>query len=143
MKTLITGLLVALAVVGVASGSSKPRTVSRACFGIQHGQPPSRYDVNVYGKHGRLCIVGRRGKPGKNGKAGARGLTGAAGAKGDTGARGASGPAGPQGPPGADGLGNGVIYACVSQGGSLQLNVNGQPCDNEGHLPLKLVVVNP
>lgn len=70
------------------------------------------------------------------------------GDKGDTGpASTIPGPAGPQGPPGpagkdgTGGLGNGVIYACVSHGGSLQLDVNGQPCDNAGHLPIKLVVV--
>jgi hypothetical protein len=29
----------------------------------------------------------------------------------------------------------------VSQGGSVQLNVNGQPCSNPGHIQLKLVIV--
>jgi hypothetical protein len=66
------------------------------------------------------------------------------GAKGDTGAVGPQGPAGPPGKDGKDGhdgLGNGIIFACVSSGGSLQLDVNGKPCDNEGHQPIKLVVV--
>lgn len=87
--------------------------------------------------------AGPPGPPGPAG-AGARGETGATGAKGDKGAQGEKGDKGAKGDTGAagkDGLGNGIIYACVSQGGSLQLNVNGQPCDNAGHLPLKLVIV--
>jgi hypothetical protein len=66
---------------------------------------------------------------------------------------GATGATGPQGPAGKDGtngtngkdgagLGNGTIQVCVSNGGSLQMDVNGQPCDNQGHTPITLVVVN-
>lgn len=163
-KTLLLGLALVLTLVGVAGASSKPKTVTRACFGVQAGAPPSRYDVNLYGKYGRVCIVGRRGKRGRNGHAGARGAQGpqgaqgapgAVGPRGDTGPPGRqgnvgpqgdpgpAGPEGPQGPPGADGLGNGVLDVCVSQGGALQLGVHGQPCDNEGHLPIQVVIVNP
>ncbi len=39
------------------------------------------------------------------------------------------------------GLGNDILEVCVSQGGTLQLNVHGHPCDNEGHLPIKIVIV--
>lgn len=88
---------------------------------------------------------GPAGPAGPAGAKGDKGDTGATGAKGETGsagATGATGPAGPAGSNGTDGLGNGVIYACVSNGGTLQLDVNGKPCDNEGHQPLKLVVVN-
>lgn len=81
--------------------------------------------------------------PGQKGDKGDTGATGPAGAKGEKGDTGVPGPTGPQGPVGKDGagLGNGFVYACVSNGGSLQLDVNGQPCDNNGHQPIKLVVV--
>ena len=100
----------ALAVVGVSAGSSstKPKTVNSYCVGHQLGNTPSRYDLNVFGKYGRVCIVGKPGKNGKNGKAGARGATGqsgVAGAKGDKGdpGTGEPGPAGAQGPQGDPG----------------------------------------
>jgi hypothetical protein len=80
----------------------------------------------------RRCV--RRGPKGSPGQPGPRGAVGPAG------------PRGPRGPAGEDaqdgGLGNGTIEVCVSQGGSLQMNVHGQPCDNEGHLPITLVVVD-
>ena len=78
---------------------------------------------------------GPKGDPGPQGPPGPAG--GPPGPKGDTGA---TGPAGPQGPPGS--IANAqFIMVCVSMGGSLQMNVNGQPCDNQGHLPIKLVIV--
>lgn len=103
------------------------------------------------GKDGVNGTNGKDGAPGKDGAAG--GATGAPGPTGPAGPSGAAGPAGPAGPggpsgptgpsgkDGTSGIGDGFIYACVSQGGSLQLNVNGQPCDNNGHLPIKLVIV--
>lgn len=101
-------------------------------------------------------VAGPAGPAGPVGPAGAKGDTGATGAAstvpGPAGATGPQGPAGAPGTPGATGpagadgaagLGNGIIYACVSNGGSLQLSVNGQPCGgNNGHSPIKLVVVN-
>lgn len=198
---IVIAVVLALAVVGVASGASadkgrrlagpfcvgkanltpffvkKVGWVSRAgvvrsvavtekCqrteirkFGVAVPDPDENGGVTVagpVGPQGPQGAQGPTGKTGAAGKDGAQGATGETGAqgeqgpKGDTGATGetgAAGPAGPQGPAGpagkdgADGLGNGVIYACVSHGGSLQLDVNGQPCDNEGHLPIKLVVV--
>jgi hypothetical protein len=61
--------------------------------------------------------------------------------KGETGATGPAGPAGPAGKDGA-GLGNKVIEVCVSQGGTLQMSVHGQPCGhNQGHEKIKIVVV--
>ena len=96
------------------------------------------------GAQGATGETGAQGEQGPKGDAGATGETGAtgpAGPQGEKGDKGDTGAQGPAGPAGADGLGNGVIYACVSHGGSLQLDVNGQPCDNEGHLPIKLVVV--
>lgn len=103
------------------------------------------------GSAGAVGPAGPQGPKGDTGATGAQGPKGDPGAPGETGAtgpagpQGPAGPAGPQGPPGQNGtgLGNGVIYACVSQGGSLQLDVNGQPCDNKGHMPIELVVVNP
>ena len=97
---------------------------------------------------------GPAGPQGPKGDTGATGAAGPAGAKGDTGATGAAGPQGPKGdsgatgpqgpagPAGANGLGNGTIQVCVSSGGTLQLDVNGAPCDNQGHQPITLVVVN-
>jgi len=85
--------------------------------------------------------AGPAGPAGPKGDTGAPGPAGPAGPQGDRGLPGAPGPQGPQGAPGTAGLGNGVIYACVSHGGSLQLDVDGQPCDNAGHQPIKLVVV--
>jgi hypothetical protein len=70
------------------------------------------------------------------------GTAGPAGPKGDKGDTGSQGVAGKDGKNGKDGLGDGFVYACVSNGGSVQLNVNGQPCgDNQGHTQIKLVVV--
>lgn len=99
-----------------------------------------------------LPVVGTPGTPGPAGPQGSKGDTGATGPVGPQGATGAVGPAGPKGDkgdtgaPGKDGssgLGNGFVYACVSNGGTVQLNVNGQPCgDNNGHTTqLKLVIV--
>jgi hypothetical protein len=91
------------------------------------------------GPKGDTGPAGPKGDPGSPG-----GPAGPAGPKGDTGPAGPAGPAGPKGDPGPagkDGLGNGFIYACVSQGGSVQLNVNGKPCSNPGHVQLKLVIV--
>lgn len=88
---------------------------------------------------------GPAGPAGPKGDTGATGPQGPAGQDGATGPAGPAGPQGPAGPPGqngTDGLGNGVIYACVSNGGTLQLDVNGKPCDNQGHMPIKLVVEN-
>jgi hypothetical protein len=74
------------------------------------------------------------------------GQDGAKGDKGDTGVTGATGPAGPAGPAGADGkdgtngLGNATLQVCVSNGGTLQADVNGQPCDNGGHTTYTLVI---
>lgn len=77
------------------------------------------------------------------------GANGAQGPQGDPGAPGEQGPPGPPGPPGpagppGSGLGNGTLLVCVSNGGSLQLDVNGQNCaDNHGHTTVyELVVVN-
>jgi hypothetical protein len=106
------------------------------------------------GAQGPAGAPGERGPAGESGAKGDTGATGAPGPKGDTGATGAAGPpgakgdtgpagpTGPQGPAGTDGIGNGTIQACVSNGGTLQLDVNGQPCDNQGHQPITLVVVN-
>lgn len=94
--------------------------------------------VGPDGKTGPQGTPGAQGPAGPAGPAGPPGPTGAKGDKGDTGA---PGPQGPAGPAGSGGIGDAVIYACVSNGGSLQLDVNGQPCDNAGHQPLKLVVV--
>ncbi len=79
----------------------------------------------------RPGAAGKPGVPGPGGIQGIQGPAGPQGSKGDTGAA------------GKDGLGNAVIFACVSSGGSLQLDVNGKPCDNQGHMPLKLVVIQP
>jgi len=179
VPTLMAALLAALGVVAIAGAQGSGRAVHSACFGVQVAGKSitgnSHGDVNVFVKHPRFCIVGRRGRRGPAGKAGAQGATGAAGPAGPAGTQGPQGdvgcvvrkigvfyqqgvvfcPAGPQGPKGdpgpqgpagpagQDGLGNGVIYACVSNGGTLQIDVNGQPCDNQGHMPLKMVVVTP
>lgn len=85
------------------------------------------------------------------------GAIGPQGPKGDTGAQGPAGkdgqsivgPEGPAGKDGADGkdgtngLGDIIVYACVSNGGAVQFNVNGQPCgENQGHTQIKLVGVS-
>lgn len=93
------------------------------------------------GDPGSAGASGAAGAKGDKGEPGTAGATGAPGGTGPAGPTGTTGPQGPTGLPGTPGLGDGVIYACVSNGGSLQLNVNGQPCDNAGHQPLKLVVV--
>jgi len=84
--------------------------------------------------------TGPTGPAGPMGPAGAQGPQGLAGPKGATGAAGPAGPQGPQGPPGPPAQGQ-VLLVCVSSGGSLQADVNGQPCDNQGHMPIKLLVV--
>ena len=93
---------------------------------------------------------GPAGAPGPAGPQGPQGLPGTPGGPpgpqgipgppGATGATGATGPKGEKGDAGS-GLGNATIDACVSHGGSIQMDVNGHPCDNPGHIPLKLVVV--
>ena len=163
MKTII-GVLIAsfvLAGVAVASNSSSlpTRTVTRACFGVQHGQPPSRFDVNLRGRFGKLCIVGRRGPRGPRGLPGKAGAQGEQGVKGDTGQTGAqgppgstgsqgppgpAGPTGPQGPPGAPGLGDGTVWACISPGDNWKYGGPGNEPDtcNHGHdLIFKVVIV--
>lgn len=171
--TLVAALTAALGVAALASAQGSGKVVHSACFGVQTSGKSkagiSHGDVNVFAKHPRYCIVGRRGKAGPAGPQGPQGPKGDIGCtvrqigvfyrpdvafcpagpqgpkgeKGDAGAVGPAGPAGPAGPVGAPGLGNGVIYACVSNGGTLQIDANGQPCDNQGHMPLKLVVVTP
>lgn len=95
-----------------------------------------KFGLPVSGTPGPAGPPGPKGDPGPPGPAGGSlGLIGPAGPKGDR------GPAGPAGQNGQDGLGNDFIYACVSQGGSVQMNVNGKPCDNPGHTQLKLVIV--
>lgn len=108
------------------------------------GAPGAKGETGAAGPAGPAGPAGATGATGAKGDTGATGDAGAAGAagpKGDTGDAGPQGPTGPAGADGANGLGDGVIYACVSAGGTLQLDVNGQPCDNEGHMPIKLVVV--
>jgi hypothetical protein len=162
---ILAGVVVTLAIATSATSSSLPtRTVTRACFGIQHGQPPSRFDINLRGRFGKLCIVGRRGPRGPAGRNGKNGLDGAAGAQGPAGPQGAQGvpgtpggPAGPpgpqgapgpQGPPGEPGLGDGLVYACVNlMGNSWKFGgpVDGTPeCDpgHEGRI-LKVVIELP
>ena len=104
MRTIKIGALAAIAaviagmLVTAAPASESQRrgiNVTRACFGIQHGNPPSRFDVNIRGRFGRLCIVGRRGP---RGPAGRRGIIGRQGATGATGATGAQGPLARSGP---------------------------------------------
>jgi Collagen triple helix repeat (20 copies) len=94
------------------------------------------------GDTGATGAAGPAGPSGPAGPKGDAGATGAAGPAGPQGPKGDTGPAGPQGPAGTDGLGNGTIEVCVSNGGTLQLDVHGKPCDNEGHQPITLVVVN-
>ena len=155
---LVVALIGALVLTSVAIGSSnasKPvRTVTRACFGIQHGQPPSRFDINLRGRFGKLCIVGRRGprglpgKSGADGKDGAQGATGATGATGSTGATGATGAQGvpgPQGPPGQSGLGDGTVWACISPGNNWKYGGPGDEphqCDPGHSFHFKVVIVN-
>lgn len=168
---LVAALVGSLAIVSVAAGSSNSslptRTVTKACFGVQHGQPPSRFDVNLRGRFGKLCIKGRRGPRGPRGIPGKAGATGATGAQGPAGAQGPQGVAGPQGPPGTPGgppgppgpqgeqgppgppgepgLGNGEVYACVNTNGNSWKYggpVDGTPeCDpgHEGRI-LKVVI---
>jgi hypothetical protein len=162
MKAIVTALILGLVLTAAAVGSSsKPlptRTVTRACFGIQHGQPPSRFDVNLRGRFGKLCIVGRRGPRGPRGLPGPAGAQGPAGPAGAQGVQGVAGPVGPQGPPGTpggppgppgppgpqgeqgppgpSGLGNGEVYACVNlNGNSWKFGgpVDGTPECDPGH----------
>lgn len=155
----LMGLIVgSLVLAGVATSSTNKalptRTVTKACFGVQHGQPPSRFDVNLKGRFGKLCIKGRRGPrgprglPGKNGAPGPAGPAGPQGPAGTPGGPpGPPGPIGPQGPPGPSGLGNGEVYACVNiNGNSWKFGgpVDGTPDCDPGHdgLILKVVVDN-
>lgn len=99
------------------------------------------------GENGAQGEQGPQGVPGLPGAPGAKGDTGATGPqgpKGDAGATGATGPQGPAGPAGKDGLGNATATLCVSNGGTVQVNVNGQPCgDNNGHTTqLDVVIVS-
>lgn len=89
---------------------------------------------------------GPPGPQGPIGPAGPKGATGATGAQGSPGAQGPIGPVGPKGETGAQGppgsiTGTDILLVCVSNGGTLQLDVNGQPCDNQGHMPIKLLVL--
>ena len=160
MKAIVTALILGLVLTAAAVGSSsKPlptRTVTRACFGVQHGQPPSRFDVNLRGRFGKLSIQGRRdprGKPGRNGadgKPGPMGPQGSQGAQGVPGTPGGPmGPPGPQGaqgppgPPGAPGLGDDTVWACISPGNNWKYGGPGNEPDtcNHGHDFIFLVVV--
>jgi Collagen triple helix repeat (20 copies) len=158
ITALITGLVLTAAAVGSNNRSLPTRTVTRACFGIQHGQPPSRFDVNLRGRFGKLCIVGRRGPRGKPGRNGADGKPGPAGPQGPQGLPGTPGgpmgppgppgPQGQQGPPGPAGLGDAMVYACVNTNGNSWKYggpVDGTPeCDpgHEGRI-LKVVIALP
>lgn len=116
------------------------------------GAAGAKGDTGATGAQGPQGLPGegQPGAQGPTGPAGAQGATGAQGPKGDpgaTGAQGATGPAGPTGPqglPGKDGsgLGNATLQVCVSNGGTLQLDVNGQPCDNQGHQPITIVIIS-
>jgi hypothetical protein len=102
-KYIVTLLMVALAVVGVA-GATSTKNVHKACFYVDHRAGQTYADVSVNPKFEEgVCIVGRRGKNGKNGKAGATGAQGAAGAQGAQGAAGAAGADGSAGSIGATG----------------------------------------
>jgi Collagen triple helix repeat (20 copies) len=166
MKSIITALILGLVLTAAAVGAPKQslptRTVTKACFGVQHGQPPSRFDVNLKGRFGKLCIVGKRGPRGKPGKPGANGKSGVDGKPGPAGPVGPQGPpgtpGGPQGPPGPPGPagppgppggpGNALVYACVNtNGNSWKFGgpVDGTPeCDpgHEGRI-LKVVIELP
>lgn len=137
LSVLVAALVVAGGIVAIAQAVLPTKYVHHFCFTVDPRGGQTMHDMdtspNVSPPKGwrRVCVSGLRGprglaKPGKDGR---------------NGAPGPAGPRGPQGPAGTPGLGNGIIYACVSRGGSLQLDVNGKPCDNQGHLPFKLVVV--
>lgn len=90
-------------------------------------------------------VAGPQGPKGDTGARGPKGDTGEQGPKGDTGEQGPQGETGPQGPKGDPGESNisDFVYACVSNGGTVQLNVNGHPCgENQGHTQIKLAVVS-
>ena len=171
MKAFLTALILGLVLTAAAAGSSNQslptRTVTKACFGVQHGQPPSRFDVNLRGRFGKLCIKGRRGPRGPRGLPGKAGPAGPAGAQGPQGVAGPAGPQGPpgtpggppgppgppgpqgeQGPPGPAGLGDAMVYACVNTNGNSWKYggpVDGTPeCDpgHEGRI-LKVVIALP
>lgn len=77
--------------------------------------------------------TGTPGPQGPTGPPGPTGPKGDTGAAGPAGPPGPTGPAGPQGPPGSV-TGLKEYHFCVSNGGTLQYNVNGQPCgNNNGH----------
>jgi hypothetical protein len=124
----------------LGSGQNSLRSILRAGVvrSVAVGQPCRPWEIRKFG----LAIPDIDNlPPGPAGPQGPKGDKGDTGATGATGAKGADGKNGTNGKDGKDGLGNAIIFACVSNGGSLQLDVNGQPCDNEGHQPLKLVVV--
>ena len=108
--------------------------------GVAAGLAGATGPAGAKGDTGAAGPQGAKGDTGATGPAGAKGDTGATGAPGPKGDTGATGPRGPAGPAGAAGLGNGTIQVCVSGGGTLQMDVNGQPCDNQGHQPITLVV---
>ena len=151
-QTAKTGVAVPCRSVTLLKNQTWRRTDIFPCLrgrGLRGKQDPAGKD----GKPGKDA-VGTTGAQGPAGPTGGPGPQGGPGPKGDKGDPGAAstvpGPRGPEGPAGHDGedgvdghdgLGDGVIEVCVSQGGSLQMNVHGQPCDNEGHLPIKIVVV--
>lgn len=159
LVALLAALIATLAISASAFSKSAPtRTVTRACFGIQHGNPPSRFDINLRGRFGKLCIVGRRGprgKPGKNGKDGAPGPAGPQGQQGiqglpgtpggPQGPPGPTGPPGPQGPPGAPGLGDGTVWACISPGNNWKYGGPGDEphqCDPGHSFHFKVVIAS-
>lgn len=135
--------------------SGNPRAAA-----VKHAEPSGAFIAYRYcleqkpGKTGAQGVKGDTGAAGAPGARGPQGIAGAAGKDGAAGAVGATGPAGPQGatgaqgptgPAGADGsgLGDATLDVCVSNGGTLQANVNGQPCgENQGHTSYKLVIVS-
>lgn len=97
--------------------------------------------AGAQGATGAVGTAGAKGDAGATGAQGVQGLPGEAGAQGVSGPTGATGPIGPAGKDGS-GLGNATLKVCVSNGGTLQLDVNGQPCDNQGHQPITIVIVS-
>jgi hypothetical protein len=95
------------------------------------------------GADGAAGAAGAEGPQGAPGKDGVNGKDGAPGARGEQGLRGEQGPQGPAGPAGKDGLGNGTVWLCVSNGGDVKYGGAGETAVcNEGHsLELHAVIV--
>lgn len=113
-------------------GQSVTLTSANGCVTI-HAVNGDGTVCNGANGHDGASIKGDKGDPGTPGAPGAASTV-----------PGPQGPQGPQGPPGPAGTitGGYIIYACVSNGGSVQLNVNGQPCgNNQGHTQIKLLAV--